>query len=139
MLRYAAIAVPASPGCGECIAWRGMGQLWRPVHLLRTTAKTGRSEFGDLLAKVLRTGATTIRFQVTEAFLNASASELEAELVSDVAINSVPVGLPSFSAVRHDEAQPWQTGTCTRTKSLQSAGDDLTILRAWKAGQKLPV
>jgi hypothetical protein len=88
---------------------------------------------------VLRTGATTIRFQVTEAFLNASASELEAELVSDVAINSVPVGLPSFSAVRHDEAQPWQTGTCTRTKSLQSAGDDLTILRAWKAGQKLPV
>jgi len=99
------------------------------------------------LGKVLRTGATTVRFQITEAFLNASASELEAELVSDVSINSVPVGLPAFSqgqtwlveTVRHDEGQPWQTGTCTRTKSLQSAGDDLAMLRAWKAGQKLPV
>jgi hypothetical protein len=95
---------------------------------------------------VTQVRGSVVRFKVSEAFLNASLAEMEVAVTSDLYVDGVPQGAPSFAigrewlveAGRRNENQPWTTTSCSRTKAMRNAAEDLKVLRAWAAGQDLP-
>ena len=98
------------------------------------------------VGEVLAVQGYTVRFRVIEPFLNADSAEFTARIVSDLYFNDVPQHVPAFAvgenwlleSNRRFPGETWTTGNCTRTKTVQSATDDLRVLRTWLAGQSRP-
>jgi hypothetical protein len=95
---------------------------------------------------VLEKRGTMVGFRIREKFLNAAVAEMELLVTSDLYVDGVPQGGPSFvqgqdwlvEARRQNVNEPWTTSNCLRTKALYSAIEDLSVLRTWRNGLQLP-
>lgn len=86
-----------------------------------------------------------LELDVTENFLNAASAEFTVWITSDVFINGIPQGIPSFregevwliEAYYDAQEQHWMTSACQRTKLAAQSTENLRVLRAWRDGNRL--
>jgi hypothetical protein len=81
------------------------------------------------------------RLEVLENFFGADASQFTLY----TALDGPACGLDFaegetylVEAYRRPGSDTWQVTSCSRTRPVEKAADDLKVLRAWKAGQRLP-
>lgn len=87
-----------------------------------------------------------VTFEVVERFLGAGAAEFELRLTSDVFLGAIPKQTPPFvegqawfvEAYFDTLQRDWMTSHCERNKLAEHAQEDLSVLRTWAAGGRLP-
>jgi len=108
-------------------------------------APTGRRLTGDPVPQISKC-YPVVRLQVIEVFSGVNLGDFEVRLTSDHFLGCVPRQVPAMGlgevwlvdAYRNVRDQQWYTSLCQPTKVADQAAEELTTLRAWAAGQRLP-
>ena len=81
------------------------------------------------------------RLEVVENFLGADAQDFMLYTALDgpaCGFDFSEGGTYLIEAYRRAGSDSWQVTSCSRTHPVKTADEDLKVLRAWKAGQRLP-
>ncbi len=81
------------------------------------------------------------RLEVLENFLGADAPDFMLYTALDgpaCGFDFSEGGTYLIEAYRQAGSDTWQVTSCSRTRPVQTAAEDLKVLRAWKVGQRLP-
>jgi hypothetical protein len=79
--------------------------------------------------------------EVLENFLEADARDFTLYTALDgpaCGFDFAEGGTYVVEAYRRAGSDTWQVTSCSRTRPVEKAAEDLKVLRAWKAGQRLP-
>jgi hypothetical protein len=81
------------------------------------------------------------RMEVLENFVGADGSQFTLYTAVDgpaCGFDFTEGGTYLMEAHRRPGSDTWQVTSCSRTRSVDRADEDLRVLRAWKTGQRLP-